>query len=144
MSAPNGAPPAAGQPPAGEDQLAITIAYLKSRGFEAVADQLTTDSAQDPAAATAGTGGTQVGLDEFAKQEAPPAVRSTSAGPQRRRPDQAMAANQMLADPPSWEKGYEGLNEFVENVSRRTGQGQLVSRLSGLFGCSRSTFTDLS
>lgn len=23
----------------------------------------------------------------------------------------------MLADPPSWEKGYEGLRNFVENVS---------------------------
>lgn len=115
MSAPTGAPAPAG-PPA-DEQLAITLAYLKARGFDSFADQLTTDRQHDPAAATQG-GGTQVGLDEFAKQEAPPAVRSASAGPQRRRPDQAMASNQILADPPSWEKGYEGLNEFVENVSR--------------------------
>ena len=121
MSAPNGALAPPGQATPSDEQLAVTIAYLKARGFEAVADQLTADSAQDPAAAATATGGTQVGLDEFAKQEAPPAVRSASTGAQRRRPDQAMAANQILADPPSWEKGYEGLNEFVENVGSSLG-----------------------
>ncbi|SCV69766.1 BQ2448_1160 [Microbotryum intermedium] len=76
-----------------------------------------------PAAALNG-GGKAVGLDDFAHRNAPsqPSSRTATApgggattANERRGPDQAVAAGQMLADPPSWEKGYEGLTAFVHN-----------------------------
>ncbi|GAA5906804.1 hypothetical protein JCM8208_000044 [Rhodotorula glutinis] len=86
------------------------------------------------AAAAAGApagGGKAVPLDDFAERNAPSAPRQPSAqppaGPQgsatpappqpqaRRRMDQSVAPGHMLADPPSWEKGYQGLRTFVEN-----------------------------
>ncbi|SCZ89531.1 BZ3500_MvSof-1268-A1-R1_Chr9g10444 [Microbotryum saponariae] len=71
-----------------------------------------------PAAALNG-GGKAVGLDDFAHRNAPsqPTSRAQTGGAagERRGPDQAVAAGQMLADPPSWEKGYEGLTAFVHN-----------------------------
>ncbi|GAA5934712.1 transcription initiation factor TFIID subunit 5 [Sporobolomyces koalae] len=83
-------------------------------------------------------GGKAVGLDDFAErnaptqqrqtpqpqgaansnsnqQQAPGQAQSQQQQQQRRRPDQSVAPGQMLADPPSWEKGYHGLRTFVEN-----------------------------
>ncbi|GAA5837820.1 hypothetical protein JCM11251_004669, partial [Rhodosporidiobolus azoricus] len=73
-----------------------------------------------PAPGAAAGGGKSVGLDDFAERNAPSAPRGgaggAGAGPgQRRRMDESVARGQMLADPPSWEKGYEGLRAFVEN-----------------------------
>lgn len=76
-----------------------------------------------PATAAAAGGGRAVGLDDFTERNAPSAPRAGSAGQagqqgqQRRRMDQSVAPGQMLVDPPSWEKGYEGIRTFVENVS---------------------------
>ncbi|GAA6062685.1 hypothetical protein JCM10212_002508 [Sporobolomyces blumeae] len=97
----------------------------------------TTSRPQSPAPSTANPagGGKSVGLDDFAERNAPSAQRNPTQQPQqqqqqqqqggganapgsgqvRRRPDQSVAPGQMLADPPSWEKGYEGLRNFVEN-----------------------------
>ena len=102
--------------------------YLNRRGHSKAAAALTADLA----AATSGTGsveggGKSVGLDDFADRNAPSQPRTPGATPApsggaagaaaRRRPDQQVAGGQLLADPPSWEKGYEGLRNFVENVS---------------------------
>ncbi|GAA6032360.1 hypothetical protein JCM8097_008136 [Rhodosporidiobolus ruineniae] len=100
--------------------------YLTKRGHSRAALALTADLEQQqssastsrpgsPAPAAAG-GGKAVGLDDFAERNAPSAARGGAQQPgQRRRPDQSVAPGQMLADPPSWDKGYEGLRSFVEN-----------------------------
>ncbi|GAA5857772.1 hypothetical protein JCM8547_005977 [Rhodosporidiobolus lusitaniae] len=99
--------------------------YLTKRGHHKAASALTTDlesgqspqRSSSPAPSAAGGGGKAVGLDDFAERNAPSAPRGggAPAAGQRRRPDQSVAPGQMLADPPSWEKGYEGLRTFVEN-----------------------------
>ena len=89
--------------------------------------------ASSPGSSPAASGGGRaVGVEDFAGRNAPSQAREQTPGqqqqqqqggqqpqpqPQRRRPDQAVASVQLLADPPSWEKGYEGLRNFVENVS---------------------------
>ncbi|BGP25162.1 Transcription initiation factor TFIID subunit 5 [Rhodotorula toruloides] len=105
--------------------------YLAKRGHHkaALALQADLEGAQgaaggtrpaSPATAAAG-GGRAVGLDDFTERNAPSAPRAGSAGAagqqgqQRRRMDQSVAPGQMLVDPPSWEKGYEGIRAFVEN-----------------------------
>lgn len=120
------------------------LEYLNRRGHTKAASLLAADlsngtpstldsPAPSPAAAAAG-GGKAVGLEDFAERNAPSAARgatpgtatpggagagAAAPGQQRRRPDQAVAGGQLLADPPSWEKGYEGLRTFVENVRFR-------------------------
>lgn len=100
--------------------------YLNRRGHSKAAAALTADLATEagsPGSNAAQGGGKQVGLDDFADRNAPSQPRPSGAAPQqpgqpqRRRPDQAVAGGQLLADPPSWEKGYEGLSNFVEHVS---------------------------
>lgn len=132
------------QPSVNDQSYRAILDYLNRRGHTRAAAALTADLAQDassPSAATgnaagAGGGGTgsapgtpgaspaasgggkAVGLEDFADRNAPSQPRTPAAGAQpRRRPDQAVASGQMLADPPSWEKGYEGLRNFVDNVS---------------------------
>lgn len=111
------------------------LEYLTRHGHTRAAAALAAELAEN--AAIASGGGKAVGLDEFANRNAPKSGSGSGAGagaaagagatamqPQasgpgvvKRRPlDQAVAAGQMLADPPSWEKGYEGLRSFVENV----------------------------
>ncbi|KAL8283331.1 hypothetical protein RQP46_005741 [Phenoliferia psychrophenolica] len=65
-------------------------------------------------------GGRATGLDDFADKNAPIAPKgpaSAVAGPssERRRLGNSVAGAQLLTDPPSWEKGYEGMRTFVEN-----------------------------
>ncbi|GAA5973839.1 hypothetical protein JCM11641_003185 [Rhodosporidiobolus odoratus] len=93
------------------DQLKATAAAGGTAPSPAPASPAT---ASTPAAAAAQGGGKAVGLDDFAERNAPSAARAAQPG-QRRRMDQSVAPGQMLADPPSWEKGYEGLRSFVEN-----------------------------
>lgn len=93
-------------------------------------------AAAPPAAGAPQGGGKAVPLDDFAERNAPSAPRQPSAQPPgaaaagapqgsatpappqpqaRRRMDQSVAPGHMLADPPSWDKGYHGLRTFVEN-----------------------------
>ncbi|GAA5893440.1 hypothetical protein JCM6882_008034 [Rhodosporidiobolus microsporus] len=132
------------QPPNGpsnpDANYRAILDYLTKRGHHKAALALTTDlegsgaggggggggdasRPGSPAAAAAG-GGKSVGLDDFAERNAPSAPRGGGAGGaaggaggqgQRRRMDDSVARGQMLTDPPSWEKGYEGLRAFVEN-----------------------------
>lgn len=125
--------------------------YLNRRGHTRAAAALTADLAPDAATSSAATGnaapnaggtgsapgtpgaspaasggGKAVGLEDFADRNAPSQPRTPAAGAgaaPRRRPDQAVASGQMLADPPSWEKGYEGLRNFVDNVSWQSSCG---------------------
>ncbi|BGP40624.1 Transcription initiation factor TFIID subunit 5 [Rhodotorula kratochvilovae] len=111
--------------------------YLAKRGHHKAALALSSDLEQQqqsrpgsPApAAAAAAGGKAVGLDDFAERNAPSAPRQQTQPPpgqgqqppqqqqqqQRRRMDQSVAPGQMLADPPSWEKGYDGIRAFVDN-----------------------------
>jgi hypothetical protein len=128
MSTPQ--PPQSGQagpggaPPSNPDaNYRAILDYLTKRGHHKAALALTSDLEQPqsrpgspaPSSAAAAGGGKAVGLDDFAERNAPSAARAGQPG-QRRRPDQSVAPGQMLADPPSWDKGYEGLRTFVENV----------------------------
>lgn len=100
------------------------LEYLTKRGHHKAALALTQDlggggdspnSNSNPASPQPqqpGGGGKSVGLEDFAERNAP----SRGTPQPRRRPDQSVAPGQMLADPPSWEKGYNGLRQFVENV----------------------------
>lgn len=121
--------------------------YLTQRGYNRAVQQLQADiddaasGGSSPASSNGGgavvPGGKAVGLNDLAQRNAPSLARTPSAGgagagapgnnnnaaaaaagQMRKRPDQSVAGGQMLADPPSWEKGYEGLRTFVENVSR--------------------------
>lgn len=120
--------------------------YLTQRGYNRAVQQLQADiddaalGGSSPASLNGGgavaPGGKAVGLNDLAQRNAPSLARTpsaggagapgsnhnaaaaTAAGQIRKRPDQSVAGGQMLADPPSWEKGYEGLRTFVENVSR--------------------------
>lgn len=126
--APSGASGPGGAPPSNPDaNYRAILDYLTKRGHHKAALALTADlepnanaasrpgsPAPSSSAGTAG-GGKAVGLDDFAERNAPSVARAAQPG-QRRRPDQSVAPGQMLADPPSWEKGYEGLRTFVENV----------------------------
>ncbi|KDE06754.1 hypothetical protein MVLG_02950 [Microbotryum lychnidis-dioicae p1A1 Lamole] len=93
-------------------------ASTSTAGGGAAAASSSSSHPASPAAALNG-GGKAVGLDDFAHRNAPsqPTSRAQTGGAagERRGPDQAVAAGQMLADPPSWEKGYEGLTAFVHN-----------------------------
>ncbi|GAA6018558.1 hypothetical protein JCM10207_007217 [Rhodosporidiobolus poonsookiae] len=113
-------PPQAGGPSNPDANYRAILDYLSKRGHHKAALALTADlDAQSssrpgsPAPSAASGGGKAVGLDDFAERNAPSAPRQGAQ--QRRRPDQSVAPGQMLADPPSWEKGYEGLRAFVEN-----------------------------
>ena len=96
------------------------LEYLTKRGHHKAALALTQDlgGGESPNSNPAspqpqpGGGGKSVGLEDFAERNAP----SRATPRPRRRPDQSVAPGQMLADPPSWEKGYNGLRQFVENV----------------------------
>lgn len=99
------------------------LEYLTKRGHHKAALALTQDlggggdspnnsNPASPQPQLAGGGGKSVGLEDFAERNAP----SRGTPQPRRRPDQSVAPGQMLADPPSWEKGYNGLRQFVENV----------------------------
>lgn len=100
----------------------MVLDYLNRRGFTRAASALTAELGTD---ATAPGGGKAIGLGDLAERNAPsanrpPGLAGVPAPPVpgvKRRPDQAVAGGQLLADPPSWEKGYEGLRTFVENVS---------------------------
>ncbi|GAA5873428.1 hypothetical protein JCM1840_007380 [Sporobolomyces johnsonii] len=125
---PPSGPPAPSNPDANYRAI---LEYLTKRGHHKAALSLQADLEQasnpssrpaSPAPNPAAAGGKSVPLDDFAERNAPSAPRAASQGPaaagqqqQRRRPDQSVAPGQMLADPPSWEKGYEGLRAFVEN-----------------------------
>ncbi|GAA5922211.1 hypothetical protein JCM1841_000677 [Sporobolomyces salmonicolor] len=125
---PPSGPPAPSNPDANYRAI---LEYLTKRGHHKAALSLQADLEQasnpssraaSPAPNPAAGGGKSVPLDDFAERNAPSAPRAASQGPaaagqqpQRRRPDQSVAPGQMLADPPSWEKGYEGLRAFVEN-----------------------------
>lgn len=118
------------------DSYSIILSYLAERGHTraeaALRQDLASDANQPPSSSSqrslggsaASGGGKSVGLQDFAARNAPSAQRGVYAngagnganGQQRRRPDQAVANGQLLADPSSWEKGYEGLRTFVENV----------------------------
>ncbi|KAK4054652.1 Transcription initiation factor TFIID subunit 5 [Microbotryomycetes sp. JL221] len=137
----NGPPQGAGTPggsnPSEASYRAI-IEFLNRRGHTKAAQSLAADLSGTNGSGTtnaAGTGqdgpspgsspqpsggGRAVGLEDFASRNAPSQPREPTPGqpgqqPPRRRPDQAVASVQLLADPPSWEKGYEGLRNFVEN-----------------------------
>ena len=99
------------------------LEYLTKRGHHKAALALTQDlggggdspnnsNPASPQPQQPGGGGKSVGLEDFAERNAP----SRGTPQPRRRPDQSVAPGQMLADPPSWEKGYNGLRQFVENV----------------------------
>ncbi|GAA5987669.1 hypothetical protein JCM10908_007161 [Rhodotorula pacifica] len=111
--------------------------YLSKRGHHKAALALQSDlDGSSPATSAAAGGGKAVGLEDFAERNAPSAPRAGSNAPPppgagtpgppppppqaqaaagRRRMDQSVAPGQMLADPPSWERGYEGIRSFVEN-----------------------------
>ncbi|BGP16771.1 hypothetical protein JCM10213_002164 [Rhodosporidiobolus nylandii] len=121
MSAPQPPHPAGpggqpGQPSNPDANYRAILDYLTKRGHHKAALALTADL--DPSGSRPGSpapgGGKAVGLEDFAERNAPSAARAPAQG-QRRRMDQSVAPGQMLADPPSWEKGYEGLRAFVEN-----------------------------
>lgn len=109
--------------------------YLAKRGHHKAALALQSDlDGSAPGQAAAG-GGKAVGLEDFADRNAPSAPRqgpgaaapgqgqngpnaaaaAAAAAGGRRRMDQSVAPGQMLADPPSWERGYDGLRSFVDN-----------------------------
>lgn len=127
-----------------DDNHRMIINYLTQRGYHRAVQQLQLDMSDDSSSSTPGSnlngGGRSVGLSDLAQRNAPSLARASSlAGGgnssngsgttpnvsgmtpaqaaqalllAKRRPDQ-----QMLTDAPSWEKGYEGLRMFVENVS---------------------------
>ncbi|KAK4693020.1 transcription initiation factor TFIID subunit 5, partial [Phenoliferia sp. Uapishka_3] len=115
-----------------EAQQATILDYLDRVGHTRAAAALRAEIA-DPTGAnssnpnsnpsTPGAGaGLAVGLDEFADKNAPIAPKGAAPGPGqqqpppgRRRMDNSVAGAQLLTDPPSWEKGYEGMRNFVEN-----------------------------
>ncbi|TNY21852.1 WD40-repeat-containing domain protein [Rhodotorula diobovata] len=137
MSTPG--PPAGAQSTPDANYRAI-LDYLAKRGHHKAALALSADlegslSRQGTPAPGPGPvpgGGKAVPLDDFAERNAPSAPRQPSAPPGqqpqqqgqgqgqgqgqvRRRMDQSVAPGHMLADPPSWDKGYAGLRLFVEN-----------------------------
>ncbi|KAK4054227.1 Transcription initiation factor TFIID subunit 5 [Microbotryomycetes sp. JL201] len=126
-SAASGPPQGAGTPQGtnpSEASYRAIIEFLNRRGHTKAAQALSADltgnaqqDGQSPGSSPAATGGGRaVGLEDFAGRNAPSQPRESTPGqPGRRRPDQAVASAQLLADPPSWEKGYEGLRNFVEN-----------------------------
>lgn len=116
------APPGVSNPDANYRAI---LDYLAKRGHHkaALALQHDLDGGNQPQPQPHGQG-KAVGLDDFAERNAPSAPRQTptptatpapGGGGGRRRMDQSVAPGQMLADPPSWERGYSGLRTFVEN-----------------------------
>lgn len=135
MSAP--AVPGGAATPATKDVSdQVILDYLNRRGFTRAASALTAELGTDGASATGG--GKAIALGDLAERNAPSANRPAGLagvpappGPGvKRRPDQAVAGGQLLADPPSWEKGYEGLRTFVENVRLLSGW-ERVELMSG-------------
>jgi hypothetical protein len=122
-------------PLSAKDSYQVILTYLAEKGHTRAEAALRLDLASDannvngsapgtPTSTTAAVngGGKSVGLEDFAARNAPSAPRpgtpaATASQNGRKRPDQAVAGGQLLVDPPSWEKGYEGLRTFVENVS---------------------------
>lgn len=109
-----------------EAQQATVLDYLERHGHTKSAAQLRGEIAEGSTPGSSSTpplqgGGRAVGLDEFADKNAPIAPKGPASaggpGPGRRRLDNSVAGAQLLTDPPSWEKGYEGMRTFVENVS---------------------------
>lgn len=133
MSTPQ--PPASSSSSNPDASYRAILEYLTKRGHHKAALALTADLGGDSPSNTSNPaspqpqplgGGKSVGLEDFAERNAPSQSTTHRATPQpnsnngaqaRRRPDQSVAPGQMLADPPSWEKGYHGLRSFVENVS---------------------------
>ncbi|KAG0665146.1 Transcription initiation factor TFIID subunit 5 [Rhodotorula mucilaginosa] len=118
MSTPQpGPPPGVSNPDANYRAI---LDYLAKRGHHKAALALQSDLDGGNQAQAQGQG-KAVGLEDFAERNAPSAPRGAStptptpAGGGRRRMDQSVAPGQMLADPPSWERGYQGLRTFVEN-----------------------------
>lgn len=106
-----------------KDSLAVILTYLSERGHtkaEAALRQELVDAANAAGAGGAPRGGGRaVDLEDFAARNVPsaPSRAAAPSAPGKRRADQAAAGGQLLADPPSWAKGYEGLRTFVHNVS---------------------------
>ncbi|GAA6054586.1 hypothetical protein JCM3770_000064 [Rhodotorula araucariae] len=119
MSTPQ--PPGGGQGSAPDANYRAILDYLAKRGHHKAALALSSDlehnqaQGQGQAQAQGPAAGKAVALDDFAERNAPSAPRQPQQPQQRRRMDQSVAPGQMLADPPSWEKGYEGIRAFVDN-----------------------------
>ena len=131
----SGAAGAARPSPVPTDEQRTLLQYLSNRGFSRAEQALREEiAAGGSGSAAPSPGGRAVGLDDFAARNAPSAPRGLAQGQQqRRRPDQAIAAGQMLADPPSWDKGYADLRSFVENVRASQLHHHLACRLMALF-----------
>lgn len=135
-STPHPPAPQAGQQQSNPDaNYRAILDYLSKRGHHKAALALQSDLDGTNSANAAAGGGKAVGLDDFAERNAPSAPRqgppgagpptaaagaAQNAQPQpaqgaRKRMDQSVAPGQMLADPPSWERGYDGIRTFVDN-----------------------------
>ncbi|KAM0748491.1 WD40 repeat-like protein [Meredithblackwellia eburnea MCA 4105] len=97
-----------------EQQYKTIIDYLERHGHSRTVAQLRLDLTPENGGSAAG-GGRTVGLDEFADKNAPLAPKGAAAGPGQQARRREGAGGQLLLDPPSWEKGYDGMRNFVEN-----------------------------